>query len=432
MSHRRRNRDTTPVPTLDRPETGSLDIVPFDAVDAFASAECEIEFDDGFVLADATDIAAPALDHYTDEDFEAVLAPIADFVDDGDIEATMDYAREAAVEPPPPAIDGTVDYVRGAALEPADPDGPAGQTADLGVRDDHPDLISAPPIAAPLGLDDADPPARPARVPAPDYEALDAPIDGPTGTADFGSAAPVLEALDVLDAPAPEPEPRGEAGPPAIATAWTQRLTAAVDDLVIAHARGETWRGHFGIGDRGLTNQPSPARSDAELDADVARLHALLTTAAAVVRQDATRAPAAIVVADALARLDAPTDAPALARALRRALYTRTRKRRARLDAEADAVEARRRALQSQRRLRADLAARLARLDASIAAQDAAVRRDEERAVNLDAERLDLDGVFDRVDVPSDAPPPAGAVRKVETSDPGDAVRRLLAVGHVW
>lgn len=422
MSDDRRPHDTAPLPALDTGDA-SLDIVPFDAVDGFASAECEIEVDDGLALADATD-AAPELDLYADDDFEPLLARVADFADDGDIEATMDYAREAAVEPPGPAIDSTVDYVRGAALEPADPDGPAGQTADLGVRDDHPELDRAaePPATAPRRA------PRPAIAGAPDYDALDAPLDGPTGTADFGSAAPLLDALDA-PAPEPEPEPDADAGPPAIATAWTERLTAAVDDLVIAHARRETWRGQFGIGERGLTHQPGPARSDAELDADLARLHALLTAAAAAVRQDATRAPAAIVVADALARLEAPTDAPALARALRRALYTRTRKRRARLDAEADAVDARRRALQSQRRLRADLAARLARLDASIAAQDAAVRRDEIRARNLDAERADLDGVFERVDVPSDPPAPAGDVRKVETSDPGDAVRRLLAVG---
>lgn len=426
-NRRRADRDTAPIATIERDDDASLDVTPFDAVDGFASAECEIEFDDGLIALDAldvTDIAPP--DH--DDD---VLDRVLDFADDGDVDATMDYARGAAVEPAPAA--DALDPYDPEGDDAYDPDGPAGQTADFGLGVEvlaaYDAPYSAAPIAAPLGGDDDTPAARPAPAAAAvDYDALDAPVDGPSGTADFGSAPHLLD--DLVEDAEPAPEPEGPQGPPAIATAWTERLTAAVDDLVIAHARNETWRGQFSIGERGLTGQPSPARGEPELDADLARLHALLVAAADVIRQDATRAPAAIVVADALARLDPPTDARALARALRRSLYARTRKRRARLDAEADAVEARRRALQSQRRLRADLAARLARLDASITAQEAAVRRDGERARNLDAERADLDGVFERVDVPSDPPAPVSErLRRAETSDPGDAVRRLLAVG---
>jgi len=163
----------------------------------------------------------------------------------------------------------------------------------------------------------------------------------------------------------------------------------------------------------------------------------LIEVIADAVRASSDHSPAAVVVSDALAELRPREDARSLARALRRALEARARKQRKRLDAEFDAIEARSRALSTQRRLRADLAARLARLDASIAAQAAAVSRDEDRTSMLHDEKRALDvlgGLVDGIDgmgTSLDEPIKAGGSRepKARQVSPEDAVRRLLAVG---
>ncbi len=260
---------------------------------------------------------------------------------------------------------------------------------------------------------------------------------GPESTIDFADGgdtsldraiddAPVADNPTDVDFPRPDTRPLG-----GMTTAeWAAHVLTACRTLAAAHAEGRTFGGRFDLDEQGVVGDSIPAAPGTDgLMLDVRRMRHLVGVIAEAVRAGGDHSPTSVVVADALSALGPAETADALARALNRALAGRTIKQRKRLAAEFEAVEARRRALATQRRLRADLAARLARLDASISAQAAAVARDEGRVQMLTAEQRALESLGERVGVESSdglaAASPPGEAEKAEGSL-DDAVRRLL------
>jgi len=266
-------------------------------------------------------------------------------------------------------------------------------------------------------------------------------LAGPEATVDFGDSldasldqaiddAPLRDNPTSVDFPRPATRPLGGMDP----SEWAAHVLMACRSLASSHAEGQTFDGRFDLDEQGVagTSRAAAPGSDS-LVVDVRRMHHLIGVLAEAVRAGADNSPTSMVVADALTEVKPADSAAALARGLLRALSARTVRQRKRLEAEFEAVDARRRALATQRRLRADLAARMARLDASISAQAAAVARDEDRVQMLAVERASLDDLIGLVgvDAGEEAPeaaraasPPADARSAEETRS--DKVRRLL------
>lgn len=265
----------------------------------------------------------------------------------------------------------------------------------------------------------------------------DLPSGGAESTVDFADsldtsldqaidAAPLAENPTDIEAPRPDTRPLGR-----MTTAeWAAHVLTACRTLAELHAAGRTFGGRFDMTEDGVVGEAGPVLPGGGGQAlDVRRMRHLVGVIAEAVRAGGDHSPTSVVVADALSALGPAETAEALARALHRALESRTTRQRKRLAAEFEAVEARRRALSTQRRLRADLAARLARLDASISAQAAAVARDEDRVQMLTAEQRALDGLGELVGVEDgEAAPTTGEAQRppVDESSLDDAVRRLL------
>lgn len=260
---------------------------------------------------------------------------------------------------------------------------------------------------------------------------------GPESTVDFADSldasldraideVPLAENPTDIEQPRPDTRPLGR-----MTTAeWAATVLTACRTLAEAHAAGRTFAGRFDVSEGGVVGEAGPVLPGGGGQAlDVRRMRHLIGVIAEAVRAGGDHSPTSVVVADALSALGPAETADALARALHRALESRTTRQRKRLAAEFEAVDARRRALVTQRRLRADLAARLARLDASISAQAAAVARDEDRVQMLTAEQRALDGLGELVGVEDGEPAPAAGESQRPPVDEGsldDAVRRLL------
>ncbi len=272
-------------------------------------------------------------------------------------------------------------------------------------------------------------------------------LGGPEATADFGDSldasldraideVPLKEDPTDVDFPKPETRPLGGMTPPE----WAAHVLTACRSLAAAHRDERTFGGRFDLDEDGVVGSAYPAEAGTDgFVLDVRRMHHLVGVIAEAVRAGGDNSPTSMVVADALTEVKPAETANGLVRGLLRALASRTARQHKRLTAEFEAVEARKRALASQRRLRADLAARMARLDASISAQAAAVARDEDRVQMLGTERTSLDGLIELTGV-DPAALEDGAAREIyESRDDevdsnprsvdeqrSDKVRRLL------
>lgn len=265
-------------------------------------------------------------------------------------------------------------------------------------------------------------------------ETIDFALGGPDSMDSLDQAidaAPLEDNPTDVDFPRSDTRPLGGMDPPE----WAAHVIKACRTLGEIHEDGRTFDGHFDLDETGVKGQAR--RADAGSDSlivDLRRMHHLIGVIAEAVRAGSDHSPTSLVVADALAELKPAESAAALGRDLMRALGARTTRQHRRMEAEFEAVDARRRALATQRRLRADLAARLARLDASISAQAAAVARDEDRVNLLNTERKALDELMALVGAePSSGPRSLeGAGSSVDEpardadEDRSDAVRRLL------
>lgn len=274
-------------------------------------------------------------------------------------------------------------------------------------------------------------------------------LGGPEATVDFADSldASLDRAIDDVslednptdvDFPRPDTRPLGGMDPPE----WAAHVLKACRSLEAVHEDERTFEGRFDLDEDGVVGEPRSAAAGTDgFVLDVRRMHHLIGVIAEAVRAGSDNSPTSMVVADALTEVKPAESAVALTRGLIRALAARTTRQHKRLVAEFEAVDARRRALVTQRRLRADLAARMARLDASISAQAAAVARDEDRVQMLNQERKILDGLVELAELDGDSldeSPRDPQGRRAEAEEArngsgrstdearGDKVRRLL------
>lgn len=255
-------------------------------------------------------------------------------------------------------------------------------------------------------------------------------------TIDYGNASDlraIERSMDLTDVSLGDLLDESEVDPVADVSParWALVVCAACDALALVHGSGRTYGGELEFDRIGLVGQTRPQRPGGRgIAADLAVLQARLRILADALRAADAPDRAIQVLADALADLGPVDSAIELGLRFRQALDDRSRQRQSRLKAEFETLEARRRALTSQRRLRAELSARLARLDASIAAQEAAVDRDAQRSKGLASERKALDGLMDTVRQRRGDPADANPTRR-RPADADTLARRLLSVGGI-
>ncbi|MCA9538116.1 MAG: hypothetical protein KC620_04475 [Myxococcales bacterium] len=221
--------------------------------------------------------------------------------------------------------------------------------------------------------------------------------------------------------------------------AFARTVCRACAELAREHAAGQTFGGRLQIGPDGLVGAPGPVVDEAtDFADDLAALRHVAESWATSVRGAGRADRAARAVADALIDVGEVPDPLEFAREFRHALANREQQSRQRVASERAALGAHERALASQRRLRDELAARLARLDASIAGQEDAVGREETRRAALDQELRGLArlvNMFDDVGgLLTHRPGPIDAVDLAENDEPAPTRKarvseRIAAIG---
>lgn len=172
---------------------------------------------------------------------------------------------------------------------------------------------------------------------------------------------------------------------------WLDALLTLASGLADAHRSGWTANGRLKIG-----AGPRPALEPDQPDGRGARsdFSVLVTQADRWITEQAGRGPldaSGRVLAEALVDAGDAEDLSGWIQHLMTALVDRATRSRARLESEQTGMEGRRSALLVQRRLRARLAERLDRLDASMGALERAVALEETRLPLLYAEVRNLD-----------------------------------------